>query len=200
MASYEILKQIAQEAIEHLDDLNLKYPNLASDSSVDAVDKWRRKTTEFEASKNEIHSHSSTLEVNDKEEASHDGSLEIVAPNSRKTASDSSSNDEISLNKGSNALSKEAARKKSALELLEKYDFEDVLDKMASQHDCNMNGIQLVELVGRSAYCEALKRELVVFSSNAITPDQAANLWNSLGRPSLYDGAWNGDDISKLIS
>lgn len=198
MASYELLKKIAQEAIDHLDDLNLKYPNIASDTSVDAVDKWRKKVTKFETTTNEVHSHTSRLEVNTKEVTNHDGSLNITSTDSRKTTTDNSPG--MAEESGSNTDDKMAALRGSALALFEKYDFEDVLDKMASQHDCNMNGIQLVSLVGQSAYCEALKREIVVLSSNAITNDQAANLWNSLGRPSLYGGAWCGDDISKLSS
>jgi hypothetical protein len=199
MASYELLKKIAQEAIDHLDDLNLKYPNIASDTSVDAVDKWRKKVTEFETTTNKVHSHTSRLEINSKEETSHDGSLNITSTDSRKTTI-SDSPEMAPEESGNNADDKMAALRGSALALLEKYDFDDVLDKMASQHDCNMNGVQLVSLVGQSAYCEALKREIVVLSSNAITNDQAANLWNSLGRPSLYGGAWCGDDISKLTS
>jgi len=197
MASYEQLKKIAQEAIDHLDNLNLQYPNLASDTSVGAVEKWRKKSIEYDTSQNEIHTHTSTLEVAEKEEISHNGSLEIItsdATNQQTTASTA----ELAIDGGRQLSDKESALKKSALELLEKYDFEDVLDKMASQHNCNLNGFQLVELVGQSAYYEALKREISVFSTNAITNDQAANLWNSLGRPSLYGGAWNGNDIAKL--
>lgn len=197
MASYEQLKRIAQEAIEHLDDLNLKHPNLASDTSVEAVEKWRKKIIEHEGSKNEIHTHTSSLEVTEKEEIGYNSSLKIITPGiSSQQATDNSSN--AAIDKSKPLSDKKAALKEHALGLFKKYDFEDVLDKMASHHDGNLNGIQLVELVGPSAYYEALKREIAVFSSNAITNDQAANLWNSLGRPSLYGGAWNGSDISKL--
>ena len=44
MASSEKLKEIAQEAIDFLDDLNRQYPNLASGDSKEAVEKWRRHT------------------------------------------------------------------------------------------------------------------------------------------------------------
>ena len=198
MASYELLKEIAQEAINHLDDLNQKYPNLTSDSSVGAVEKWRAKEVHYEESINEIQTHSSTLEVTEPEEVSHDGSLEIIAP--QNSTRYNNNDPEITNSESTQAAPKEEELKESALKLLEQYDFEDVLDKMASEHDCNLDGLQLVELVGQSAYHEALKKEVAVFASNAIAPDQAANLWNSLGRPSLYGGSWTGDDVTKLTN
>ena len=197
MASYEQLKRIAQEAIEHLDDLNTQYPNLASETSVEAVEKWRKNIIEYEPLKSKSHTHTSTLEVTEKEKINHHDPLEIITPGtSTQQTTDNLSNTAID---NSNPLADtNAVLKERALELFEKYDFEDVLDKMADQYGCNLNAHQLVDLVGPSAYYEALKREIKVFSSNAITNDQAANLWNSLGRPSLYGGAWDGSDISKL--
>jgi hypothetical protein len=198
MASYELLKEIAQEAIDHLDNLNQKYPNLSSGSSVEAVEKWRQKELQFDASKNELQTHTSTLEVAKPEEDSHDGSLEIIAPSDSERVNANEA--EITNSENIEASQKEGQLKESAVKLLKEYDFEDVLDKMASEHDCNLEGQQLVELVGKSAYHEALKQEVAVFASNAIAPDQAANLWNSLGRPSLYGGTWTETDVIKLTN
>ena len=166
MSSSEKLKQIAQEAIDHLDLLNQQYPGLASDNSKEAVEKWRRKPVSVEA-----------VEV--------------------KTGIGSGST-ELSSDDVSNTNDSETQLKEVATELLKEHEIEDVIDILASDHDTAMNAHQLVELVGQSAYVTALKREAEVFESNSITYDQAASLWNSLGRPALGDEQWSGRTVSIL--
>ncbi|MCF6281827.1 MAG: hypothetical protein L3J28_06375 [Candidatus Polarisedimenticolaceae bacterium] len=196
MASSEILKQIAQEAIDYLDHLNQQYPNLASETSIEAVEKWRRQVIEFDSNANENSAPSGTLEVTNDEPVGHDGSLEFI----EESGSNETTKNEpdIVLDESQQESNKEIALKENAVELLKTYDLEEVIDKMASQYDCMMNSQQLVDLVGQSAYVESLKREVAVFAINAVTYDQAANLWNSLGRPSLNGDAWEGREVSML--
>ena len=69
MVLSEKLMKIASEAVDKLDELNSKYPDLASDISVEAVERWRRQLVSF--AMNEA--------VDDVEEAEKVDPLEVLA-------------------------------------------------------------------------------------------------------------------------
>jgi len=84
-------------------------------------------------------------------------------------------------------------------ELLAIHGFDDVLDILQTEHGITLNLIQLVNLVGNSAYITALRREALEFQSNAISLPQIAQLWADFGRPPIGDTAWTASTVSRIL-
>ena len=84
-------------------------------------------------------------------------------------------------------------------ELLAIHSFDDVLDILQAEHGVTLNMVQLVNLIGQSAYTVALRREAHEFQSNAISLPQIAQLWTDLGRPPIGDSAWTATSVSMII-
>ncbi len=84
-------------------------------------------------------------------------------------------------------------------ELLAIHGFDDVLDILQTEHGVTLNLVQLVNLVGNSAYIAALRREALEFQSNAISLPQMAQLWADFGRPPIGDAAWTASTVSRIL-
>ena len=54
-------------------------------------------------------------------------------------------------------------------------------------------------LAGDAAYRAALSREATEYELNRISPQQAADLWNDLGRPAPGGGLWNAAKVQALL-
>ncbi len=76
---------------------------------------------------------------------------------------------------------------------------EEVIDILGSEHnmECDING--LIHLAGTEAYFVSLGNEVQVFSQNAITYEQVADLWNEAKRPSPGRPFWDASSVKALI-
>jgi len=84
-------------------------------------------------------------------------------------------------------------------ELLKTNGIEDVLDILEAQHNTSLTIEQMIDVVGKEAYIEALRKDAGELSSNSISYNQIASLWNDLGRPALGGVNWNSRGVSILI-
>jgi hypothetical protein len=57
----------------------------------------------------------------------------------------------------------------------------------------------LMDLCGRNKYIEALRREAIELNMNSISPEQTADLWNSVGKPSAGGARWSAQSVSTLM-
>jgi len=92
----------------------------------------------------------------------------------------------------------EEALKKLANELIEKYQVEDVMQMLAEKFSLEVDYDRLIGLIGADRYAQALKREVVELEINSISPEQMADLWNSLGKPALGDERWTTEAVAAL--
>jgi hypothetical protein len=88
---------------------------------------------------------------------------------------------------------------KTAIELLEDHQMEDVMEMLAEQYYIDMDYPRLIGLIGQSRYRHALRHESRELQNNAISFDQMASLWNSLGKPALGGERWTAHSISLLV-
>ena len=86
-----------------------------------------------------------------------------------------------------------------AAKLLESLSPEDVIDVLADKHGLELDLMQLVQMVGESAYIGALGREAVEFQLNRISTDQTAQLWNDARRPAPGGGLWTTQKVEGLL-
>ena len=87
-----------------------------------------------------------------------------------------------------------------AVEMLESNGLEEVQDILQAEHALTLNMPKLVQLIGNTAYREALKKDGDLMLHNAITYEQIANLWNDLERPAFGAPDWNSHSVSVLLS
>jgi hypothetical protein len=87
---------------------------------------------------------------------------------------------------------------KTALDLLEDHQIEDVMEMLAEQFTIDMDYPRLIGLIGQTRYRYALRRESRELQNNSISFEQMANLWNSLGKPALGVDRWTAHSISML--
>jgi hypothetical protein len=92
----------------------------------------------------------------------------------------------------------QAVLAKTAIKLLEDHQMEDVMDVMAEQFSIDMDYPKLIGLIGKTRYRQALRHESRELQNNAISFDQMASLWNSLGKPALGGDRWTAHSISLL--
>ena len=86
-----------------------------------------------------------------------------------------------------------------AAELIEQYLVDDVLDKLISEFDREIDFYGLIDLCGRDKYIAALRREAIELKQNFISPEQTADLWNGLGKPAVGGDRWNAKAVSVLM-
>lgn len=102
-------------------------------------------------------------------------------------------------------LEKERQRlERSALEtrataLIEHQLVDDVLDILNGEFSKQMDYWDLIDLVGRDRYIAAMRREAVELKQNFISPEQTAELWNSVGKPSVGGDRWVATGVSVLM-
>ena len=88
---------------------------------------------------------------------------------------------------------------KTAIELLEDHQMEDVMEMLAEQFSIDMDYPRLIGLIGQSRYRHALRHESRELQNNSISFEQMANLWNSLGKPAVGGDRWTAHVISMLV-
>jgi len=83
--------------------------------------------------------------------------------------------------------------------LMSKHAPEDVMDVLRREHgeEIDING--LIHLAGTEAYLTSLANEVQMFSQNAISYDQAADLWNEAKRPAPEKPFWTASSVKALV-
>ncbi|MCG6966058.1 MAG: hypothetical protein LJE59_06085 [Chromatiaceae bacterium] len=87
-----------------------------------------------------------------------------------------------------------------AAQLLDAMSPEDAIEALEEHHGTRLDIVQLVQLAGEKAYCEALIREAGEFQLNRISLDQTAQLWNQAGRPAPGGGLWSVKKVEALLN
>jgi hypothetical protein len=91
------------------------------------------------------------------------------------------------------------AMEERAAELIENNHTDDVLDMLIAEFNRDIDYYGLMDLCGRDKYIGALRREAIELKANAISPEQTADLWNSVGKPAVGGEQWNATAVSVLM-
>ncbi|MEW7974264.1 MAG: hypothetical protein AB2804_00400 [Candidatus Thiodiazotropha endolucinida] len=97
------------------------------------------------------------------------------------------------------AKAEQDAMEKRAVELIEENLVDDVLDLLNRESNKEIDYSDLIDMVGKDRYIEALTREAVELKVNAISSEQAAELWNNSGKPTVGGERWTATGISVLM-
>jgi hypothetical protein len=92
-----------------------------------------------------------------------------------------------------------SALESRAAELIEANLVDDVLDTLISEFDREIDFHGLIDLCGREKYIDALRREAMELKQNSISPEQTAELWNSVSKPAIGGERWNATAVSVLM-
>jgi len=92
-----------------------------------------------------------------------------------------------------------SALEKRATDLIETQLVDDVLDALNSEFSRQLDYRDLIDLTGRDRYIDAMRREAEELKRNFISPEQTAELWNSVGKPSVGGDRWVATAISVLM-
>lgn len=86
-----------------------------------------------------------------------------------------------------------------AASLLDENGLEECLDILLAEHRVDLTMPELIRLVGKRGYIEALRRDARMLLANAISYDQIASLWNDLERPAFSGPKWEARTVSQLL-
>ncbi|MEW8525970.1 MAG: hypothetical protein AB2552_23315, partial [Candidatus Thiodiazotropha endolucinida] len=86
-----------------------------------------------------------------------------------------------------------------AIDLIEENLVDDVLDLLNRESTKEIDYYELIDMVGKDRYIEALTREAVELEVNAISSEQAAELWNNCGKPTVGGERWTATGVSVLM-
>jgi hypothetical protein len=97
------------------------------------------------------------------------------------------------------AMAEQDALEKRAIELIDMNHVDDVLDLLNQESSRELDYLDLVDMVGKERYIEALTREAIELKVNAISSEQAAELWNISGKPTVGGERWTATGVSVLM-
>ncbi|MBT2988930.1 MAG: hypothetical protein KME48_14005 [Candidatus Thiodiazotropha sp. (ex Ctena orbiculata)] len=106
---------------------------------------------------------------------------------------------ELILVQKQHAKAEHDAMEQRAIEIIELSQVDDALDLINREFAKDIDYLDLIDLVGKDRYIAALTREAVELKQNSISPEQAAELWNSLGKPTLGGERWNATGVTVLM-
>ncbi|MES9828174.1 MAG: hypothetical protein ABW201_07915 [Candidatus Thiodiazotropha sp.] len=106
---------------------------------------------------------------------------------------------ELVLEQKQRAKAEQDAMERRAIELIEENLVDDVLDLLNRESTKEINYYDLIDMVGKDRYIEALAKEAVELKVNAISSEQAAELWNNSGKPTVGGERWTATGISVLM-
>lgn len=92
-----------------------------------------------------------------------------------------------------------SALESRAAELIEDHLVDDVLDTLIAEYDREIDFHGLIDLCGRDKYIAALRREAIELKQNCVSPEQTAELWNSVNKPAVGGERWNAKGVSVLM-
>ena len=90
--------------------------------------------------------------------------------------------------------------KELAIALLKTTSPEEVLDTLQVEFDTELDIQQLLALTGKEPYLSSISQEANELTTNKISNDQMAELWNELRRPAPGGGFWTAAKVEKLLS
>ncbi|MET0090789.1 MAG: hypothetical protein ABW068_12395 [Candidatus Thiodiazotropha sp.] len=93
----------------------------------------------------------------------------------------------------------QTALENRAIELIDVNHVEDTLDMLTQEFGRDFDFQDLIDMVGKERYIGALRREAIELSQNSISPEQTADLWNSVGKPPVGGERWNAVGVSVLM-
>ena len=91
------------------------------------------------------------------------------------------------------------ALEERAAELIENRHTDDVLDMLIAEFNQDIDFHGLLDLCGREKYVAALRREAIELRANSISPEQTADLWNSVDKPAIGGEHWNAQAVAVLM-
>jgi hypothetical protein len=97
------------------------------------------------------------------------------------------------------AKAEQDAMERRAIELIENNLTDDVLDILNREFPKDLDFTDLVDMVGKDRYIAALAKEAVELQLNSISPEQAAELWNSSGKPPVGGDHWTTAGVEVLM-
>ncbi|MES9813999.1 MAG: hypothetical protein ACH255_09760 [Candidatus Thiodiazotropha sp.] len=97
------------------------------------------------------------------------------------------------------AKAEQDAMEKRAIDLIEENLVDDVIDLLNRESTKEIDYCDLIDMVGKDRYIEALTREAVELKVNAISSEQAAELWNNCGKPTVGGERWTATGVSVLM-
>ncbi|MCG7864557.1 MAG: hypothetical protein N0E58_07855 [Candidatus Thiodiazotropha endolucinida] len=97
------------------------------------------------------------------------------------------------------AKAEQDALEKRAIDLIEENLVDDVLDQLNRESTKEIDYSDLIDMVGKDRYIEALTREAVELKINAVSSEQAAELWNNCGKPTVGGERWTATGVSVLM-
>jgi hypothetical protein len=93
----------------------------------------------------------------------------------------------------------QAALELRAIELIDQNHVDDVLEMLANEFERDFDYYDLIDMVGKDRYIGALRREAIELVQNCVSPEQTADLWNSVGKPPIGGERWNAVGVSVLM-
>lgn len=87
---------------------------------------------------------------------------------------------------------------KMAVELMHEHQIEDAMEILAERFSMELDYKKFIGLIGKERYRGALRHEARDLRSNAISFQQMADLWNSMGKPALGGERWTAHSVSLL--
>ena len=87
----------------------------------------------------------------------------------------------------------------TAIDLLQEYQMDDVMEMLAEKFSIEMDYHQFIGLVGKTRYRHALRNESKELQKNSISFEQMADLWNNMGKPAMGGDRWTAQIISMLV-
>lgn len=86
-----------------------------------------------------------------------------------------------------------------ALTALQSSPVEDVMSALTRRTGSDWDYLSLIELTGKEAYMQSLRKEAGELLANAISPRQIADLWGELGRPAIGGLSWGEHNVRGLL-
>jgi hypothetical protein len=97
------------------------------------------------------------------------------------------------------AKAEQKAMEQRASELIDSNLTDDVLDILNEEFQKELDYSGLIDMVGKDRYIAALSREAVELQDNAISAEQAAELWNASGKPPVGGDRWTTSGVEVLM-
>lgn len=86
-----------------------------------------------------------------------------------------------------------------AIALLTKTSPEDTLDTLRTEFGSEIDVQQLLAMTGKEPYLRSIAQEANELTTNKVSHEQMAELWNELKRPSPGGGFWTAAKVRRLI-
>jgi hypothetical protein len=97
------------------------------------------------------------------------------------------------------AKAEQDAMEQRAVELIDNNFTDDVLDMLNREFPKDLDFSDLVDMVGKDRYIAALAREAVELQAQSVSAEQAAELWNSCGKPPVGGERWTTAGVEVLM-